>query len=82
MKITRDGRRLTISGYSPSDCADPSFDATSTIKGCPEISVDLAYVGDSNAGKAIILDNIVLPAIVDALRVLHGDDMPDAETLG
>lgn len=42
----------------------------------------ICSVGDSNAGKAIILDNIVLPAIVDALRLLYGDDMPDAETLG
>ena len=59
-RISPTSRRLELTGLP---------DTVAGISGMPtEMTIDIRYVGDSNGTLAISLDNVVIPAIIDALN--------------
>ncbi len=61
MKATRDGRTIHLSEMTYELSNDYTGVIQSCIKEYPNMSIQLSYTGDSNASKAVVLDNVIIP---------------------
>src|SRR5690606_7591961 len=64
MNVELDRRTIPPSGYG--DHPEEIVRHAATL--VPDIEVEVRYRGDQTVWRAIVLDNIVIPAIADALR--------------
>lgn len=64
MKVTRDNRTLHLS-----ELPQVGDDIVRrTVAECPQMSISVRYVGEGNVRMGIILDNVVMPLLVEALE--------------